>query len=163
MSRLSALKMIKRRARQAGLPGEISAHSFRGTGITEYLRNGGDIEVAARIAGHESTRTTQLYNRLAMRRSRSTRSSASTSEHGCVRGVLLGHWCPRIEKQATRARRRSGNDPFGRIRSSLTASIKMGEGSARGVRASRQRLAPAARSRRRRGSRPHSPRATMGQ
>ena len=29
-----------------------------------YLRNGGDLEVAARIAGHESTRTTQLYNRL---------------------------------------------------------------------------------------------------
>ena len=64
MSRLSALKMIKRRARQAGLPAEICAHSFRGTGITEYLRNGGDLEVAARIAGHESTRTTQLYNRL---------------------------------------------------------------------------------------------------
>ena len=42
MSRLSALKMIKRRARKAGLPAEICAHSFRGTGITEYLRNGGD-------------------------------------------------------------------------------------------------------------------------
>ena len=56
--------MIKRRARKAGLPAEICAHSFRGTGITEYLRNGGDLEVAARIAGHESTRTTQLYNRL---------------------------------------------------------------------------------------------------
>ena len=64
MSRLSALKMIKRRAGQAGLPTEICAHSFRGTGITEYLRNGRDLEVAARIAGHESTRTTQLYNRL---------------------------------------------------------------------------------------------------
>ena len=34
MSRLSALKMIKRCARQAGLPTEICAHSFRGTGIT---------------------------------------------------------------------------------------------------------------------------------
>ena len=65
MSRLGALRMIKRRARRAGLPVEICAHSFRGTGITEYLRNGGDLEVAARIAGHESTRTTQLYNRLA--------------------------------------------------------------------------------------------------
>ena len=64
MSRLSALKMIKRRARKSGLPAEICAHSFRGTGITEYLRNGGDLKVAARIAGHESTRTTQLYNRL---------------------------------------------------------------------------------------------------
>ena len=64
MSRHTALKMIKRRARQAALPSEISNHTFRGTGITEYLRNGGDLEIAARIAGHESTRTTQLYNRL---------------------------------------------------------------------------------------------------
>ena len=29
-----------------------------------YLRNGGDLEVAVGIAGHESTRTTQRYNRL---------------------------------------------------------------------------------------------------
>ena len=55
--------MIKRRVRDAGLPSEITNHSFRGTGITEYLRNGGIQEVAAHIAGHESTRTTQLYNR----------------------------------------------------------------------------------------------------
>ena len=64
MSRATALRMIKRRARKTGLPAEICAHSFRGTGITEYLRNGGDLEVAAQIAGHESTRTTQLYNRI---------------------------------------------------------------------------------------------------
>ena len=64
MSRVGAFKMIKRRVRQAGLPAEICAHSFRGTGITEYLRIGGDLEVAAQIAGHESTHTTQLYNRL---------------------------------------------------------------------------------------------------
>ena len=63
-ARVNALKMIKRRARKSGLPAEICAHSFRGTGITEYLRNDGDLEVAARIARHESTRTTQLYNRL---------------------------------------------------------------------------------------------------
>ena len=64
MTRQTALKMIKRRVRDAGLPDEITNHSFRGTGITEYLRNGGDLEIAARIAGHESTRTTQLYNRM---------------------------------------------------------------------------------------------------
>ena len=50
--------MTKRRARKARLPAEICAHSFRRIGITEYLRTGGDIKVAARIAGHESTRTT---------------------------------------------------------------------------------------------------------
>ena len=64
LTRHGAFAMIKRRARKSGLPAEICAHSFRGTGITEYLRNGGDLEVAARIAGHASTRTTQLYNKL---------------------------------------------------------------------------------------------------
>ncbi len=64
LGRAAALKMIKRRAKRAGLPGEVCAHSFRGTGITEYLRAGGPLETAARIAGHASTRTTQLYNRL---------------------------------------------------------------------------------------------------
>ena len=64
MTWATALRMIKRRARQAGLPAEICAHSFHGTGITEYLWNGGDLKVAAGIAGHESTRTTQLYNRV---------------------------------------------------------------------------------------------------
>lgn len=64
LSRQAAIRIVKRRAKQTGLPVEISHHSFRGTGITEYLRNGGELEVAARIAGHESTRTTQLYNRI---------------------------------------------------------------------------------------------------
>ena len=52
------------RGRAADLPAQGCAHSFRGTGITEYVRSGGTLETAARIAGHESTRTTQLYNRL---------------------------------------------------------------------------------------------------
>ena len=64
LTRVDAAAMIKRRAQRAGLPAQICAHSFRGTGITEYLRAGGTLETAARIAGHESTRTTQLYNRL---------------------------------------------------------------------------------------------------
>ena len=64
MTPVTALKIIKRRAAHSGLRRDICAHSFCGTGITEYLRRGGDLEVAARIAGHESTRTTQLYNRV---------------------------------------------------------------------------------------------------
>ena len=63
MSRHSALQMVKRRALKAGLPAEICCHTFRGTGITEFLRNGGELETAARIAGHDSTRTTQIYDR----------------------------------------------------------------------------------------------------
>lgn len=63
LGRHDVLAMVKRRARQAGLSEQMSCHSFRGTGITIFLENGGDIETAAWIAGHASTRTTQLYDR----------------------------------------------------------------------------------------------------
>ncbi len=33
------------------------------TGITEYLKNGGKLEVAQQMANHESARTTGLYDR----------------------------------------------------------------------------------------------------
>ena len=55
--------MIQRRARDAGIETKISAHSFRATGITTYLQNGGRLEVAQQMAGHESSRTTGLYDR----------------------------------------------------------------------------------------------------
>jgi hypothetical protein len=41
----------------------IPLHSFRVTGITNYLENGGTLEVAQRIAGHADSRTTKLYDR----------------------------------------------------------------------------------------------------
>jgi integrase/recombinase XerD len=63
MSRYDALKMIKRRSRVAGLPPDICNHTFRATGITAYLDNGGTIENAQAIAAHESPRTTKLYDR----------------------------------------------------------------------------------------------------
>lgn len=63
MSRFDAFKMIKRRAEGAGISSEIACHTFRATGITEYLRNGGTIEHAQQIAAHESPRTTKLYDR----------------------------------------------------------------------------------------------------
>jgi site-specific recombinase XerD len=63
MDRRDVLKMVKRRACAAGLPEEISCHTFRATGITDYLANGGTLDKAAAIAGHASTKTTQLYDR----------------------------------------------------------------------------------------------------
>jgi site-specific recombinase XerD len=63
MSRFDAFKMIRRRADDAGISSEIACHTFRATGITEYLRNGGTIEHAQQIAAHESPRTTKLYDR----------------------------------------------------------------------------------------------------
>jgi hypothetical protein len=55
--------MIQRRAKAAGLRTRISARSFRATGITTYLQNGGKLEIAQHMAGHESARTTRLYDR----------------------------------------------------------------------------------------------------
>ena len=58
-----ALAMIKRRARAAGLGDRICNHSFRATGITNYLENKGLLEKAQAIAAHSSPRTTKLYDR----------------------------------------------------------------------------------------------------
>lgn len=63
MHRRDVLAMVKRRAHQAGLPDIICNHSFRATGITAYLNNGGSLEHAQRIAAHESPKTTKLYDR----------------------------------------------------------------------------------------------------
>lgn len=60
---INAYAMVKRRAKEAGLKTEICNHTFRATGITAYLTNGGTLEQAARMANHASTRTTQLYDR----------------------------------------------------------------------------------------------------
>jgi integrase len=46
-----------------GLATKLGNHSFRATGITAYLKNGGTLEKAAAMANHASTRTTQLYDR----------------------------------------------------------------------------------------------------
>ena len=63
MDRNDALRMIKRRARAAGLPEDTCCHTFRATGITAYLEGGGTIEHAQQIANHESPKTTKLYDR----------------------------------------------------------------------------------------------------
>lgn len=63
MYREDVLRMIKRRAEAAGLPASTCCHTFRATGITAYLENGGTIEKAQAIAAHESPRTTKLYDR----------------------------------------------------------------------------------------------------
>jgi len=63
MHRIDAWRMIKRRAQAIGLPEAICNHTFRATGITAYLENGGTIEHAQQIANHESPKTTKLYDR----------------------------------------------------------------------------------------------------
>ena len=65
LHRTDVLAMVKRRVKAAGLPAAISNHTFRATGITAYLENGGTLEKAQKIAAHESARTTKLYDRTA--------------------------------------------------------------------------------------------------
>ena len=52
-----------RTALAAGIMAPIGNHSFRATGITAYLANGGTLEHAQSMAAHESPRTTKLYDR----------------------------------------------------------------------------------------------------
>ena len=65
MNRVDVFRMVKRRVRQAKLGVAANCHTFRATGITAYLLNGGTVENAQAIAAHESPRTTKLYDRTA--------------------------------------------------------------------------------------------------
>jgi site-specific recombinase XerD len=63
LTRADVYRMVKRRAADAGLATAIGCHTFRATGITNYLVNGGTLEKAQQLANHESARTTKLYDR----------------------------------------------------------------------------------------------------
>jgi site-specific recombinase XerD len=63
MTQTDAWRMVRKRALAAGIMAPIGNHSFRATGITAYLANGGALEHAQAMAAHESPRTTKLYDR----------------------------------------------------------------------------------------------------
>lgn len=63
MAQADVYRMIGRRAGLAEILTKIGCHSFRATGVTEYLKNGGKLEVTQQMANHESARTTGLYDR----------------------------------------------------------------------------------------------------
>lgn len=63
LAQSNVYRMIRRRATLAGIKTRIGNHTFRATGITQYLRNGGRRELAQQMAAHESPRTTALYDR----------------------------------------------------------------------------------------------------
>ena len=82
---------MKRRASAAGLPPSTCCHTFRATGITADLSNGGTLEHAQQIAGHASPKTTKLYDRTAERRQRHPGFVAPTraySTNGSGRAAL---------------------------------------------------------------------------
>ena len=63
MTRRDVYEMVRRRAKDAAIETAIGCHTFRATGITNYLINGGTLEKAQQLANHESARTTKLYDR----------------------------------------------------------------------------------------------------
>ncbi len=62
MSRHDVAQMVKRRCKDAGLGERFSPHSFRATGITLYMANGGSLAEAQKLANHADPRTTKLYD-----------------------------------------------------------------------------------------------------
>jgi len=56
-------RMVKRRLRNAGLPVNLSPHSFRVATLTDLLLQGVPLEDAQYLAGHADPRTTRLYDR----------------------------------------------------------------------------------------------------
>ena len=63
MLRQDAWQMWKRRARQAGISDKTCCHTGRGTGLTNFILNGGSLDGRI-LANHASTRTTRLYVRV---------------------------------------------------------------------------------------------------
>ncbi len=57
--------MIRQRSQEIGIKAIIGCHSFRATGITLYMENGGSINEAQKLANHADPRTTKLYDRSA--------------------------------------------------------------------------------------------------
>ncbi|HTN71867.1 MAG TPA: tyrosine-type recombinase/integrase [Methylomirabilota bacterium] len=63
MAQADTWRMMRRRAVATGVTTPIGNHTFRAPDITTYLANGGALEHAQVMAGHENPRTTKLYDR----------------------------------------------------------------------------------------------------
>jgi site-specific recombinase XerD len=66
LPRANAYMMIQRPSKSGEIATKIGNHTFRATGVTAYLKNGGTLENAALMANHASTRTTQLYEEVTL-------------------------------------------------------------------------------------------------
>ena len=61
LSRQGLHGIVKRYARQAGLPSDVSAHTLRHTFATHLLEGGADLRAVQEMLGHADLSTTQIY------------------------------------------------------------------------------------------------------
>jgi site-specific recombinase XerD len=63
MTQQDVHRLIQRHAKRAGIKTRIANHSMLATGITDYLKSGGSLAEARKMANHAESRATQLYDR----------------------------------------------------------------------------------------------------
>jgi integrase/recombinase XerD len=70
LSRQSIWKLVRRRARAAGVGTKVSPHTLRHTFATHLLGGGADLRVVQTLLGHADIGTTQIYTHVATARLR---------------------------------------------------------------------------------------------
>lgn len=76
LSRQGVDLMIRKRALEAGLPGNISAHILRHSCATHMLEHGADVRIVQELLGHASIATTQAYTAVSLTSLRSAYAEA---------------------------------------------------------------------------------------
>ncbi len=68
----SLQNVVKRLARRAGLPADVSPHTLRHSYATHLLDGGADLKTVQQLLGHENLATTQIYTHVSIERLKET-------------------------------------------------------------------------------------------
>ncbi len=81
LTRQGAWKIVRARARTAGLDDRVSPHTLRHSFATHLLDGGADVRVVQQLLGHASVNTTQIYTLVSDQRLRAAFESAHPRAH----------------------------------------------------------------------------------